>query len=353
MKLRVSSISKWYNCPLSAVLEKNVPERLQSPEAKEGENSHILLQDAFLKENPEKLNPNEKVAYDFLIALKKESCYYTSEMFVEYLSTTGHIDYIFNSTSYLTIVDYKYGEGVPVYAVNNLQLLGYLYLYLRHIAALDIAKINLSDEKLKVRLIIVQPRTNVGISVWELTLQEFYGIWNVKILQAISTCQRAEIYPFDYPQKEGDYCRFCSAFGICNQYLSKLKEFNIEYKALEDKQICKILDKSDFIKKFLKEVEDEARRRLKTGESKSEDLGYELVLKEGRAERIWDLNSDVRGVATGLGIDLEKKEIKSPYQIEKEIGKKEFNIFLSSYVIKKTGELKEQLEKIETKESEE
>ena len=112
---------------------------------------------------------------------------------------TGDVVIIADGT--LTVIDLKYGKGVPVDAVRNPQLMLY------GLGAYD--AFSLSNDIQKIRMIINQPRLD-SISEYELPVEELlqWGEETVKPRAEMAMKGEGEAKP-------GDWCRFCKCRAIC------------------------------------------------------------------------------------------------------------------------------------------
>jgi hypothetical protein len=226
----------------------------------------------------------------------------------------------------LDIVDYKYGQGVAVYAEDNSQMRLYALGALNDFG--DIYDIQ------EVGMHIFQPRLN-NISTEVLTVDEL-GAWGEEVAP---TAELAAEGKGDYCS--GEHCRFCPHAGQCPTLSADcLKVVNLgEGKAavptMAPWMIADILKQESVITGWLKAVKERALSQMLSGE---EIPGYKVV--EGRGSREWEDENVVTTLLKTAGYTLEeytKTELLSPYQMEKSIGKKKVAELLGRHIETKPG----------------
>lgn len=102
----------------------------------------------------------------------------------------------------VTIIDYKYGEGVKVHAPSNEQLMFY---------ALGAVEADLIGTAVEVRMVICQPRLD-HVSYWDISLADLL-MWRDEVAAPAAALAVTDDAPFG-PGEET--CRFCPARGQCN-----------------------------------------------------------------------------------------------------------------------------------------
>ena len=226
----------------------------------------------------------------------------------------------------LDIVDYKYGQGVAVSAVNNSQMRLYALGALNDFG--DIYDIK------EVGMHIFQPRLN-NISTEVLDV-EALAIWAdlVKPIAELASQGKG-----DYCS--GEHCRFCPHAGQCPTLSADcLKVVNLgEGKAavptMAPWMIADILKQESIITGWLKAVKERALSQMLSGE---EIPGYKVV--EGRGSRAW---ADEDAVVHRLKechydpTQYTKTELLSPSQMEKSLGKKIAAELLGELIATKPG----------------
>jgi len=171
----------------------------------------------------------------------------------------------------LYVVDYKFGQGVDVKAVNNPQLMIYA-----------LGAFALFPETERLKLCIIQPRTKEEPDVWE-TKREWLEDWlTTTLLPAIRKAKEGKEYG---PSEEA--CRWCPASkaatckAVVDELLDMLPELEemAEAEDLDPKLVKKILDKQKFVVQILKKIEARATHLAESGLIKIP--GYKLVKTYG------------------------------------------------------------------------
>lgn len=347
-----SSAARWIACPPSVKLCEQF-EDVESEYAKEGSLAHEIAE---LKVR--KLIDPGLTSRKFTAAMKKlkEKELYQEEMqgytdeYVEFIQeqmysyeTTPHIsveqkvdfsqyvpggfgtaDCILISNNILHIIDFKYGKGVPVDAENNAQLLLYaLGAYLAYEMIFPIEHIKMS---------IVQPRLN-NICTWECSLDY--------ILTFAKTAQEKAVMALN---GEGDFecgehCKFCKAKSICKERANvNLELTKYEFKAADQltlEEIGEILQKAQDLAKWAEDLKEYALAESLKG---NEVPGWKAV--NGRGSRSFTNTDDAIKVLKENGIAEEllyERKYLTLAQMEKVIGKKEFNNLVGDLIVMNVG----------------
>jgi hypothetical protein len=115
----------------------------------------------------------------------------------------GTPDFYAVKGTHATIVDFKYGVGVPVAAEKNAQLLSYARLLLERFPQLE-----------TFTLVIVQPRTaGEAVDTWEATRAD------VDAFAARESAAAAQSH-----FSAGEHCRWCPAVAVCDHLHAKALE---------------------------------------------------------------------------------------------------------------------------------
>jgi hypothetical protein len=246
----------------------------------------------------------------------------------------------------LHVLDFKYGKGVPVEVGENPQLLLY---------GAGAARRYHNRRIEKVRLHIVQPRAqhHLGpVRSWEtdpLTLMDFEDEIRVAASRAMAD---------DAPRFAGDWCRFCKALPVCpaarerslriaRQDFDESSEVVVSEdgedrtdkaapspSTLSGERLAAVLKEAEFIGNWVKAVQEYAHSEAVAGRVPP---GFKLVPK--RAMRKWKGEpAEVHAalMLEGLSDDeiYTEREVRSPAQIEKVMGKKVFAAIESDMVVK-------------------
>jgi hypothetical protein len=357
--LSASKASQWINCTPSARLTEHMPDR-GSTEAKEGTDAHKLAE-IKLRRQLTPCNSTQRQALESELAQLKDGPYYNAEMesviqayteiieerYMEAKSRSqdavilleeridltewvpeafGSCDVVIISDGVLEVIDLKYGKGVPVSAIGNLQIrlygLGawnnYSYLY-------DVNEI---------RLTIIQPRRD-SISTEVLTAQELRE-WAESMVRPAAVLAFAGKGEF----KSGDHCKWCKARAQCKARAdSNLKVTAYEFKdpaLLTLDEIGPILFIAKQLSAWAKDVGDYALAQALTGKKVPQ---WKLV--EGKSNRTITDKLKAMDAFKAAGVQSDKylkpADIRGFTDLEKLVGKKEVAHILGDLIIKPPG----------------
>ncbi|MDR1914395.1 MAG: DUF2800 domain-containing protein, partial [Clostridiales bacterium] len=349
--LSPSAASRWMTCPPSARLETKF-ENTTSVYAEEGLLAHSLA-DALCKYSVGTL-----IGEDFATVLGQigHSQYYNSEMhgyidaYSQYVAecfatakartgdavietevkfdlrkyipdSFGTSDVVIIGDGIMQVIDLKYGQGVPVDAENNKQMMIYA------LGALE--KYDFLYDIHTVNMTIYQPRLD-NISTWDLPVEDLreWAETELKVKAALA-------YDGAGDYKAGGHCRFCRAKAICRARAEEnLRLAQYEFKQgplLSDEEIGDILKVSENLKNWAENV---AAYALEQAISGTQYEGWKLV--EGRSNRI--ISDETAAVETLEALyppeKIYNKKLKGIGDLEKLMGKKAFNASLGSLIIK-------------------
>lgn len=335
-----SGAHRWFNCPGSVKLIDSLPYEVEtSVYAREGTAAHNLAQYALEQREPTSAFVGSKICVEgHEIEVTEEMAEHVSlykktiieDLNEEYLSIDdlnierkfhlqevhskafGTNDASFGDTYYnlLRVYDLKYGSGVVVEVLNNVQLLFY---------ALGAPDSELYDE---IELVVVQPRAyhpDGPVRRWRFpqkVLQEF----KKELKSAVK-----RVFADDPPLATGSWCKFCDAAGICPLRAQEANEIAVSEfspepgefpkpEALPMDVLLDIMAKQDRVEDFLKAVR---MHLFKLAENGEDVPGHKLVRR--RAHRKW---KDPKKLEKDFAQDdrLYKKSLKSPAQLEKVFG---------------------------------
>jgi uncharacterized protein DUF2800 len=354
--LAPSSASRWLACTPSARLEKTFPDHT-SEAAAEGTLAHKLAELFLLY----RLKRIKRYAYEHQYAqIKTDELYdapmteyideyadYVIEQYNAALAKTpvaqillehrvdlsdfvpegyGTIDVRIIADRVLRVIDLKYGKGVMVTAINNMQLRLYALGALRDCDFLyDIDTVELT---------IYQPRldsvTTETIAVKEL---KEWAENELKPRAALAFEGSGEYVP-------GDHCRFCKARGACAANAAKNLAIQSHSETpahlLSPEAVANILDRSDELKKWLTAVESYALDQA-TSHGKQWP-GYKLVA--GRSNRKYANEAIIiTGLETG-GFKVDEvapRKLLSITNLEKKIGPEAFRTIAAPNITKPDG----------------
>ena len=237
----------------------------------------------------------------------------------------GTADAIIIADGVMDVIDFKYGKGVRVEAVENPQMMIYaLGAYEEFILEYNIKA---------VRMTIIQPRLD-NISEWELPVPELVR-WAAFTLQP----KAEEAYKGSGKQKPGDWCRFCKVRGKCKALALeciKTAEENEDPRLVTPEIMAKdILPRLAAIKSWCSDIEAYALEQALAGVSYD---GFKVV--EGRSNR--KITNPLK-VAEILTADYEPslvwkpQELRTITDLERLVGKKRFAELCSGYIEKPQG----------------
>lgn len=342
--LSASASHRWLECPPSARLERNYPDK-QTEYAAEGTRAHALAEqtltqflaggDGVVHSDDAEMQEAVQAYVDACLEKMAEarSASPDAKVLVEqHLDFSDWVpqgfgtgDMVMVSDKYIEVVDLKYGKGVPVSAKGNTQMRLYALGAYAQYGFLYSAK--------EVIMTIVQPRLD-SISTDSLS-EEALVAWGNQIRPIAGLA-----YAGKGKYKAGDHCRFCRARNTCRAYseymLAAVRADFAPGAELEDYEISDIVLKAKKIKDWLTGVEDYALDAALKGKSWQ---GLKLV--EGRSNRkIVDVNKAM-ALLQREGYEaaqfLKPAQLRSITDLEKLTGKKHFSEIMAGNIDKPPG----------------
>lgn len=236
----------------------------------------------------------------------------------------GTADAIIIADGTMEVIDFKYGKGVKVSAVENPQMMIYaLGAYARF--AFEYRIDNL-------RATIVQPRID-NLSEYEITVEELTA-WAANVL----TPAAEKAYKGEGPQTPGAWCQFCKVKNQCRALANKCKEVvAVDPKLITPEELAKeVLPMVPIVKTWISGVEDFALAQALIG---IQLPGWKIV--EGRSVRKITDTDSVAAVLTKNGYkqnDIFKPvEMRTITDLEKLVGKKQFAAMCGEWINKPQG----------------
>ena len=344
--LSASSSHRWLNCSPSARLEQEFEDR-ETEAAAEGTAAHALCEhklrralklqsrrkpisrydcdemdmhtDNYVQFVLETLSEARQHCPDPLINIEQRldfSCYVPDGF--------GTGDCIIISDKTMHVIDFKYGQGVLVEAEQNPQMMLYALGALRLFDSLY----DIED----VAMTIYQPRRE-NISTWTISVAD------------LKTWAEEELIPRAKLAFEGKgdfmlgpWCTFCKASVKCRARAEeKLRLAQYEFAKpplLTDAEIEDILGKLDDLTRWAEEIKAYAQdAALNHGKQWH---GYKVV--EGRSVRKYSNEDAVVEAANAAGYhDIFRKTLLPITEMEKLMGKQEFQTILGGLVVKPAG----------------
>jgi hypothetical protein len=237
---------------------------------------------------------------------------------------TGDLVIVADKTLY--VVDLKYGKGVAVSADKNPQIMLYALGALNLFEALyDIENINMT---------IVQPRLE-SISIYEISVNELitWAETELKPKADLAINGEGQFVP-------GDHCKFCRARATCRARSESFLELaRFEFKMpdlLTDSEIEDVLSLADQLSKWAADIYTYATEKaINDGKQWT---GYKLV--EGRSNRKYSDEGAVIEATRNAGHeDIYRKTLLGITDMEKLLGKKNFETILGNLIEKPKGKI--------------
>ena len=349
--LSASSSSRWLKCPPSAVAA-TLYENPDTEFTREGTLAHEVAE-LFIKLNPAAISENlladfKNAAGSDEVTMEMLRCAEGYRDYIQELITDenavvlleqrldfspwvpdgfGTGDCIVIQGHRLDVVDYKFGQGVAVSAVENSQMRLYGLGALNDFG--DIYDIH------EVAVHIYQPRMN-NVSVEALLVPDLRA-WGEEVKPI---AQDAAEGKGDFCA--GEHCRFCLHAGSCPTLAAScMKVANghggkAAVPTLAPWMVADILKAEPMISAWLKAVKDRALATLLNGE---EIPGYKVVA--GRSSREW---SDAAAVEAKLSQEgygpsdfYTEPKLLSVAQMEKSIGKKRVAELVGPMIVSEPG----------------
>lgn len=343
--LSASGAHRWLNCLPSARLELEFVNN-ESSAAAEGTAAHALCEHKLKKAlhmrskrpvsvyNSDEMEEHSDAYVEFVmeqLELAKQSCTDPLILIEQRLDFSCYVpqgfgtgDCIIIADKKLHIIDFKYGMGVLVDAVDNPQMKLYA------LGALEIYD-SLYDIE-EVSMTIFQPRRE-NVSTWTIRVEDLKA-WAEKELKP----KAKKAYNGEGEYLPGEWCTFCRAAVKCRARAEeKLKLAQSEFKLpplLTDSEIEEILSKLSNLTKWANEIiayaTDAAVNHGK------EWHGFKIV--EGRSVRKYKDEDAVAKVAKANGYkDIFRQSLITLTEMERLMGKSKFEKILGDLIYKPPG----------------
>lgn len=353
-KLSASGASRWATCPGSVQMEDGIPDK-ESIYAQEGTLAHEMselklkhyldpkgfgkrkLNAAIKKLKENELYQAEMESYTdtYVDFIKEKALSFPSNPYIEIEKRVdfsrwvdggfGTCDCVLIHGSTLSIIDLKYGKGVPVSSEQNEQLILYA------LGAYD--AFNLIYNLDKIELNIVQPRIN-NFSTWEISLTELL-LWGdyFKVQAEKALGGNGELVP------SAKACKFCKARDICTaraeNNLSLESEIKLKPNEIPKDKLYEYISRGEDIAKWVADLKAYALDMCLKGE---EVKGLKAVA--GRTSRSWTNQDEAINKLIEGGIDEAIIYDKVPLtlaKLEKALGKQQFTTLVGDLVVTSEG----------------
>lgn len=226
------------------------------------------------------------------------------------------------------IVDYKYGEGIPVSPIENLQGA----IYARSVLE-DFGGKMSGDFKIHVHIVQPRGRENAGAHVWESRWRDIQNFTIERVeVSARGILAKESVKPLVFAPSD-KACQWCPAKGFCEARKTFLTEGIKPLAVIDDAMhfpppqslsvstIAAIGARGDEIIKWLKDVQDYALAYVQGGKTLE---GLKVVLSRG-GNRYWTDPVKAAKLLTETTIlkesEVVEKKTISPAAVEKLLGK--------------------------------
>lgn len=346
--LSASSAHRWLACPPSAVAAEAYPSQ-DTEYTREGTIAHevaeIVARERVAGRRPDL---NNYAAWPEGATAEMVECAHGYADYIEELITCdqplvmleqrvdfspwvpggfGTTDCIIIQGNTMDVIDYKYGKGVAVSAVDNPQEKCYGMGALNDYGfAYDIET---------VRLHIYQPRIN-NVSTFELSATDLLA-WGGSIKPTAAQAAKGK-----GKYNAGAHCKFCPHAGrcrtlskICTEYV-ETHGLKVAVPTLAPHEVAEVLAMEPLVTLWLKRVKDQALTTMLGG---GEVPGFKVV--EGKpGNRKWSDEIQVAETLKAAGYqlgDITETKLKSPAAMDKSIGKKVAAELLEQFITRAPG----------------
>ena len=343
--LSASSAHRWLNCPPSAVAVEAYP-RQDTEYTQEGTLAHEVAEIV-----AKRAESRSSRAEDWLTDGVTQEMIECAKGYADYIQEQiqepdalvmleqkvdfspwvpdgyGTGDCIIIQGDTMDVIDYKYGKGVAVSAVDNPQEMCY------GLGALN--EYGFAYEIERVRLHIYQPRIN-NVSVHEMTVAELLA-WGESIKPVAEQAAKGK-----GKYSAGAWCKFCPHAGRCRTLTKVCSEYvethglKVRVPVLAAHEVAEVLAMEPLVTLWLKRVKDQALSTMLSGE---QIPGYKVV--EGKpGNRKWFDELQVLAVLEEAGYsreDVTETKLLTPAGMDKALGKKKAAELLEGMVARSAG----------------
>ena len=219
----------------------------------------------------------------------------------------GSTDLVGRIGSRAIVLDWKFGDGVVVDAVENAQLMFYAAASMRTPEAAWAF-----DGATEIECVIVQPPM---LKRW-VTTKERIEQFEQELVLAVKAAQSP-----DAKLQHGDHCRWCAAKPVCPKMTGAVdRALLVQLKEIDVDTLGKYLKNADLLEDWIKDLRGLALQLL---EKNLPVPGYKLVQKQAR--RKWTDESKAKQALLELGLKesvVVETSVMSPAQAEKALKKR-------------------------------
>jgi len=323
-----STAKRVINCPGSVVLVQKMPPKPSSEHADRGTLLHNAISAILEDMNVDVIGTtyegqvltqdlyDEKIVSALSLLDEVDP---NKEMMYEVETRVGFGDLlpnVFGSTDLIgrigdcaIVLDWKFGDGVVVDAVENEQLMFYAAAAMRT----DAAKWAFEGAT-EIECIIIQPPM---IKRWVTTKARIVQFEH-DLVKAVKAAQMP-----DAKLATGDHCRWCAAKPVCPQMTGAVdRALQTQLKEVDITMLSQYLKNAEMIESWIKDLRDLAVQLL---EKSMPVPGYKLVAKRGT--RQWVSDDEAVIVMNVAGIDpYKEREVISPAAAEKLLKKSKLTL---------------------------
>jgi hypothetical protein len=223
------------------------------------------------------------------------------------------------------VIDFKYGQGVPVSAHENPQMKLYA------VGALLEYSILYNIEQ--IVMVIIQPRLN-SITEFVMSADDLLHWVSNEVAGLADLAWKGE-----GNFVSGEHCKFCRANALCrarSEFNTTLEEYGYRKPPLlTNDEVGEILEKAQDLAKWAKDLEKYALAEILKG---TEIPGWKAVAGRGSRSFINIDEAFKHLIANGYDEALlyNREPLTAP-QIEEVLGKAKYDELLTAYVIKSPG----------------
>lgn len=322
-----STAKRVINCPGSVALVNKMPKQPSSEHADRGTLLHDAIAAILEDQSVEVIGRTyegqvlTQDLYDekIMVALALlDEVDPDKEMLYEVETRVGYGDLlpgVFGSTdlvgrigSRAIVLDWKFGDGVVVDAVENPQLMFYAAASMRTPEAAWAF-----EGATEIECVIIQPPM---IKRW-VTTKERIAQFEQELVQAVKAAQLP-----DAKLAVGDHCRWCTGKPICPKMTGAVdRALQVQLKEIDVDMLGKYLKNADLLEDWIKDLRGLAMQLL---EKSLPVPGYKLVAKRGA--RQWSDETKALAALHDMGVPraelLKPEELLSPAQAEKVLKKR-------------------------------
>lgn len=348
--LSASSAHRWLNCPPSALVAETYPQQ-DTVFTREGTTAHEVAESVArgsvsaskLKCGAHEAAGATNVTHEMIECAEGYRDYIQEqtrsneavtllEQRVDFSAWVpdgfGTADCLIFQGDTMDVIDYKFGQGVPVEAEDNPQMRLYA------LGALN--DYSIAYDVKTVRMHIYQPRLN-SISVAEMPVADLLE-WAETVVKP-----RAELAAKGEGEyKAGGWCKFCPHAGRCRELTSTCTEYvethslHAAVPILAPFEVAKVLEMEPLITLWLKKVKAQALDTLMDG---GEVPGYKVVAgKQGNRKWVDELKVAEALEAAGYNRgEFTETSLLSPAAMDKAFGKKRVAELLTELIDRSPG----------------